>query len=141
MIYGKKFLYYVPIIIALFLFACGQGGGEQLVGVLGGGTDGYGIGNEIPGTDGNGGNTTDQTLVGSWRSDLDSGSYVILTFNTNGTYSLLYDFNSGISEEEGTYQVQGNQIILNGEDVLNYSITNNTLTIITEDGPMIFYRI
>ncbi len=120
--------------------ACGQGEGNNPVGVTGGGAHGYGTG---------GGPVTDygNALIGSWRKNYDPDYFVILNFYNSGKF--LFELHSDLElyTITGTYYISGNKLTLNinGEDgqaVFTFVIDGDLLTLYyNENESETYYRV
>ncbi len=72
-------------------------------------------------------------LVESDTESFESGEMVI-TFHKDGKYNVIFnDDVFGSDEEHGTYSIDGNKLIIDGETG-EFSINNNTLTILTSES-------
>lgn len=118
--------------------ACGQGEGN-LVGVTGGGANGYGTG---------GGEFAQYSnpLLGSWRMDLSYSVYIVLTFKVD--YTLTLDIYSELEKETytGSYSISGNKVsfkleISNEINVATFEVKGNTLTLYYDSETDVFYRV
>ncbi len=120
--------------------ACGQGEGNNPVGVTGGGAHGYGTG---------GGSVTDygNALIGSWRKNYDPDYFVILNFYYSGKF--LFELHSDLElyTITGTFYISGNKLTLNinGEDgqaVFTFVIDGDLLTLYyNENESETYYRV
>lgn len=124
----------------LILLSCGMGGGGNPVGVTGGSIDGYGESSVVEGS----GQGVDN-LTGAWTASITDDIpsltvQILLTINTNGTYSLEYTAGSYNDIETGTYEVKGNQIIIDGE-AADYTLSGNTLTLYMDEETIVFTRV
>ncbi|MHB2153139.1 hypothetical protein ACX8XN_01930 [Calditrichota bacterium GD2] len=104
--------------LSLLIFACGQSGLNNPVGVLGGSNEGYE--NTID-FSGNGGaydlpGESDE-LIGTWKSyQADMGGYIYLTFSSDGKYELEVEIlESRQTVDRGSYEVNGNIITFYSE--------------------------
>jgi hypothetical protein len=128
----------LAILLIAFISGCGQRGMNNPTGVTGG------IG-QIADNPGGGG-----SLIGTWYSEdinEDWKDVWYLTFNTDGSFSderYIYEMYAGewyldyVYSWNGSYQVNGNQLILNYDDedaiYLTYSIQGDSITLYFDGG-------
>ncbi len=132
---------WILILIAALVAGCGQGNGNNPYGVTGGGNSGYGVGVNLDEEENNP-NPDTGSIVGTWRHDADTNEYVLITFNSDGTFIIgLFEDGSYIGGSDGTYRISGNTITITYPDsesiTLSFSLNGNTLII---DGDT-FYRV
>ncbi|APF19657.1 hypothetical protein Calab_0120 [Caldithrix abyssi DSM 13497] len=99
--------------VSLLIFACGQSGLNNPVGVLGGSNEGYGNKIDFSGNDGEFDLPADgNELIGTWRSyQADMGGYIYLTFYSDGKYEFEVEvYESRQIFDRGSYEVNGNTI-------------------------------
>lgn len=141
----KKAFAYISIamMVSLLVVGCGHRSGNNPLGVIGGGEDGYGsLGSVGGGSFNGGGGQHDASLVGTWRWEGTDNNYELLTFTSNGTFVANYYVGGELFlTVNGTYSTSGNTLtfFIEGESgEATYSIVGNTLTI-TEDGDTTVY--
>lgn len=129
-----KILKYSLLIVAgliILASACGQGEGNNPIGVTGGGAHGYGTG---------GGPVTDygNAIIGTWRKDYNPSYFVILNFYSEGKFLFELHDDLQLYLITGTYYIADNKLTLkvNGEDgqtvfttVCTFVIDGNLLTL------------
>jgi len=141
----KKFIWCLTSlsIAMLFMFGCANWGGNNPVGVTGGSAEGYGLANDLKLPESSSGSSSD--LIGSWRHDNGGGDYEIITFNSNGRYSIAsYENNSLEFSYSGNYSTSGNSITLyiEGDPYSGtYSIRGDELTLNILGENQTYYRI
>ena len=138
-----KIIYIAFVVLVFIISGCGQGSGDNPVGVTGGSANGYGSQYESEGDNGsNGGNGSDNELIGKWRHDYDAGEYETFSFSSDGTFYYEYYYNYQLDYSfSGTYSVNGNQLTMEGMPPVTYSISGNTLTISFQGEEIHYYRV
>lgn len=89
----------------------------------------------------------DSELIGSWETfTIMEGQEVkeVITFNANGSYTgedFLVENGNRIFKQDDTYHIEGNKIYLTQSGYIEYSISNNTLTLTGKTGVLTFTRV
>lgn len=141
----KRVIYIIAVFVMLsiILESCSQWGGNNPVGVLGGGETGYGEYDNIAGIGGESENFP--SIVGSWRHNFSSGEYTIIKFFSNGRWeSHVYEEGILNTVYIGSFSISGNKltIIASGESfTITYSINDDKLTLVFPDGSIVYFRI
>lgn len=129
-----KSSYKLILVLTFALLACSKWGGNNPVGVTGGVTAWQNL------SSGNDGSST-SSLIGSWRYDSDN-YYEILTFYSDGNFSIYINDYGNEETLNGTFSVSGNQldIYINGIKItFTFSINGNVLTLVNADGDSFTY--
>jgi hypothetical protein len=140
----KKLLLYLieSFILAIILIACAQWGGDNPLGITGGGEEGYGKNNNINLPDTSTQRTIDPKLQGNWSTH-DGYGYIAITFYANGDFTISYHSLPPFNQVEGTYFTSGNTITLtiDGKSTSStYSIISDQLLITINGERMLFHR-
>ena len=127
----------IIIIFSGLLAGCGMSDANNPIGVLGGGNGGYG--------EGGGNSTTQNSIIGKWRSDMESNMYMIFEFKNNNVF-IYSVYQNGVLEmqDTGTYSISGSYLTLNimsSSYVYSFSIDGDMLYIYSEIQNIVFYRV
>jgi hypothetical protein len=138
-----SFLFPAILIISVAFLACGHLVDNTPLGVTAGGENGYGsLGGSIG--SGGGGGGVDNALLGTWRYDITAHDYEILIVNANHTFEIqVYQSDTLIYTYSGTYSASNGILTItygSESETWSYSISGNTLTVVTPDGTMVFHR-
>jgi hypothetical protein len=138
----KKYLSYLIVsLLAGLIVGCAQWGGDNPLGITGGGKEGYGQNNDLnlPEITGK----IDPALVGVWRTD-ESYSGLELTLNADGSFTAEIYIEGELDEIlEGTWGVSGENLLLTVEgDTIFCPFTyyGNSMTISYQGDTIILYR-
>jgi hypothetical protein len=135
--------YFITCLLFSFvLVGCAQWGGDNPVGITGGGDDGYGQNSALNLPQPSDGTTND--LVGSWRYNVNQSTYMIWTFSINGNLTATYYYNDNYYSSYGTYSTSGNSITYTLQQQTStgtYTIRGNHLTITINGESTTFTRL
>ena len=141
----KRYILYLftPALLFLMMIGCAQWGGDNPMGITGGGEEGYGKNNDLNLPSASGG--IDRDLVGTWRTTGGQYHSYLFTFNADGTFIMEEYYGDYLAANiDGNYSVSGVILTLISLDdylVYTYFINEDILTLSDGENELVLHRL